>query len=197
MIVQLTGRLVHKEPGSCVIDVGGVGYGVVVSLHAFASLPESGSSVCMPVHTHVREDQLLLYGFQSAEERSLFRKLIAVGGIGPKTAMAVLSGLPPPDLVEAISRGDSARLSTIPGIGRKTAERMIVELRDMLAREPRAYAGGEAAAGLGVREGAISALMNLGYARPVADGALRRSKIPDGAPIEEVIKVALRELCRV
>ena len=193
MIVNLTGTLLKKDHSCCVIDVGGVGYGVRTSLNALETMPEVGERVNLPVHTYVREDQMVLFGFSSEEERALFLKLIQISGIGPKIAMAVLSGLPPANLVKTIDAGDSARLATIPGIGKKTAERMVVELKGSLARDPQlAPAVGEAS----VLEDATSALANLGYPRQTAEVALRKAGVKDGMQIEEAIRAALKELCR-
>jgi holliday junction DNA helicase RuvA len=196
MIVHLTGTLLQKEPSHCVVDVGGVGYGVSVSLATYGVLPEAGQPVSLPIHTHVREDQLTLFGFASGLERSLFQKLIGVSGVGPKTALAILSGLPPSDLIEAIGGGDAARLCTIPGIGKKTAERMVVELRDALARDHKLTSSQARSEGAGLREDALSALVNLGYARPVAEKAIEKAKPGETTKVEEVIRGALKELCR-
>ncbi len=196
MIVHLSGILLHKEPGHCVIDVDGVGYGIQMSLSTFSALPEVGEAVKMPIHTYVREDQLVLFGFTTTEERKLFLKLIAISGIGPKIALAVLSGLPPADLIETISTGDAHRLSSIPGIGKKTAQRMIVELRGMLPDDLKAGGGVSTGHARSVREEAISALIHLGYTRAVAESALIRAKVATDATIEEAVKASLKELCK-
>ena len=128
MIALLTGTVSSKAPDHCVIDVGGVGYKVLVSLTTFGSLPEVGSTLSLQIHTYVREDQLELFGFSSPEERELFQRLISISGVGPKMALGVLSGLPPRELAEAIGNEDHVRLTRIPGVGRKTADRIIVEL---------------------------------------------------------------------
>ena len=195
MIVHLTGTLIAKEPNRCAIDVAGVGYGVAITLTAFGALPEAGATVSLPVHTYVREDQLTLYGFASAAERALFLKLIGVSGVGPKTAMGILSGLPNADLVAAIAAGDAARLATVPGVGKKTAERMIVELKDALTRE-QPFIPGAAAGPASVRDDALSALTNLGYPRAVAENALKKVAGSSTMSVEEAIRSALRELCR-
>lgn len=196
MISQLTGTLLEKQPNHCIIDVGGVGYGVHVSLSTYGALPEPGGRVTLPIHTYVREDQLVLFGFATAEERTLFLKLISISGVGPKTAMGILSGLPPAELVEAISRGDAAKLSTVPGVGKKTAERMIVELKDSLAREVQLLRASASSSFPAVRDDALSALINLGYARPVADAALNKAGCSDEMSVEAAIRAALKELCR-
>jgi Holliday junction DNA helicase RuvA len=195
MIVNLSGVLLEKEPGHCVVDVGGVGYGVRVSLSTFSQLPDEGKEVKLPIHTYVREDQLVLYGFATPAERTLFCKLISITGVGPKLALAVLSGLPPEDLVEAITAGDAARLSGIPGIGKKTASRMIVELKGMLPDEL-AIGGGSAGTTRSIRGDAVSALMNLGYPKAQAESALDRIEMTDETSIEEAIRTALKELCK-
>lgn len=197
MIVQLTGILASKAPDSCVIDVGGVGYGVLVSLTTFASLPESGEKASLSIYTHVREDQFVLYGFSSPHERLLFQRLIGVSGVGPKTALAILSGIPASNLVDAIGSEDRLRLSTIPGVGKKTAERIIVELKDRISKDA-AFSSAQPATSRGrLHEDAVSALTNLGYARAVAEEAIRKSGLSDGMPIEDLIRSALKELCRV
>ena len=197
MISQLTGTLISKAPDGCVIDVGGVGYGVVVSLGTFAALPDAGARMTLVIHTHVREDQLLLYGFSTPEERTIFQRLIGVSGVGPKTALAILSGLPAHHLVDAIAAEDKARLSTIPGVGKKTAERIIIELKDRLARDVALSPGAAPAGPARLREDAVSALTNLGYGRPIAEEALRKIKWTDGMPLEDAIRAALKELCRI
>jgi Holliday junction DNA helicase RuvA len=194
MIVNLSGVLLEKEPGHCVIDVGGVGYGVRVSLSTFGQLPDAGKEVRLPIHTYVREDQLVLYGFSTTGERELFRKLISISGVGPKLALAVLSGLPPGDLVRAIGSGDAARLSSIPGIGKKTASRMIVELKGMLPDD--LGIGSASGARRSIRDDAVSALMNLGYSKAHAESALDKVELTDDTKIEEAIRTGLKELCK-
>ncbi len=196
MIVQLTGVVASKSPDSCVIDVGGVGYGVLVSLGTFASLPDIGEKTTLSIHTHVREDQFVLYGFSCPEERTIFQRLIGVSGVGPKTALAILSGIPAPNLVEAIGGEDRVRLSSIPGVGKKTAERIIVELKDRMARDPSFSSSLPSSSRGRLEEDALSALTNLGYPRAVAEGAIRKAGSADGMPIEELIRSALKELCR-
>lgn len=195
MIVQLNGTLLQKEPSHCVVDVGGVGYGVRVSFSTFGKLPEVGEGVTLPIHTYVREDQLVLFGFATTGERELFRRLISISGVGPKLALAVLSGLRPEDLVEAIGRGDAARLAGIPGIGKKTAQRMIVELKGML---PADLATGPGSAGgeKTVRDDAVSALVNLGYTKAAAQAAVDKAACADDTTIEEAVRAGLKELCK-
>jgi Holliday junction DNA helicase RuvA len=178
MIAYLRGRLLEKHPNQVVIEIGGVGYDISIPVSTFSLLPELGQEVALHVHTHVREDTLALFGFHSREEKMLFEKLITVSGIGPRLAISVLSGLPVPDLVSAIRRGALEHLVRIPGVGRKTAERIVVELRDKLD----GLAGVEAArpvpasAFAPVEEEVLSALINLGCARPVAEKAVLKAK---------------------
>lgn len=197
MIALLTGRLILKNPDHCVIDVNGVGYGVHTSLTTFASLPEAGAEIKINIHTHVREDQLILYGFASAEEKAIFQRLIAVSGVGPKTALSILSGMPASHLAEAIANEDRARLSSIPGVGKKTAERIIVELKDRLAKDFAVFTNATASERGMLYEDTVSALTNLGYPRPTAENTLKKIKWSEIMPIEEAIKAALKELCRV
>ena len=196
MIVNLTGRLSAKEPGHCVIDVGGIGYGVNVSLNSLSQLPEEGCEVSLAVHTYVREDQLVLFGFTTPKERSIFRRLIGISGVGPKIALAMISGLSPDDIVEAVGNRNAARLTTIPGIGKKTAERMVLELGDLFARQMSKQGTKGISGASGIRADAVSALLNLGYVRFVAENALKKVEVSDSMRVEEVIKAALRELCR-
>ena len=198
MIAHLTGKLSSKAPDHCVIDVNGVGYRVTLSLSTFSALPGIGEPVSLTIHTHVREDQLTLYGFGTAEERSLFTRLISISGVGPKTALALLAGLSAAHLIETIGSEDMARLATIPGVGKKTAERIVVELKDKLARNMLAFSpslSSSSSAG-GMYEDALSALTNLGYHRSVAENALKKSGWSDKMRIEEGIRLALKELCR-
>ncbi len=196
MIARLKGTLVEKTPNRIVIDVGGVGYDVLVPLSTFYGLGEAGSGVALRVHTHVREDVIALYGFSSALELDLFERLISISGIGPKLALAVLSGIDPADLVRAIRAQDVARLTRIPGVGKKTAERIGLELKD---RMPHAAARTEAAgtSSDGRRDDLLSALTNLGYkgasAEKAVDTALK--KAPE-APFEDLLRDILRQMIR-
>jgi Holliday junction DNA helicase RuvA len=199
VIAHLRGRILEKQPTRVVLDVGGVGYDVAVPLSTFYGLGEPGSDASLRVHTHVREDALALYGFSTALELDLFNRLISISGIGPKLALAVLSGIEPPDLVSAIERGDLARLTAIPGVGKKTSERIVLELKDRL---PRAHvveaADGVAVAGTGLRDDLLSALMNLGYHRPLAEKAVDAALKTTGreAGFERTLKQALREVAK-
>jgi Holliday junction DNA helicase RuvA len=199
MIAHLRGRLLEKHPNRVTVDVQGVGYEAHVPLSTFYGLPEPGSEVSLRIHTHVREDALLLYGFATRLELQLFERLISVSGIGPKLALAVLSGIEPNDLVTAIKQSDIARLTGIPGIGKKTAERIGLELKDKLAAfvpsEP-AYAASAGTAGESMRTDVLSALINLGYHRPLAERAADAAMKTGGATFELTLKQALRELAK-
>jgi Holliday junction DNA helicase RuvA len=199
VIAYLRGRLSDKQPNRIVVDVNGVGYDVAVPLSTFYGLGEPGSDIALRIHTHVREDALALYGFATSIEQELFLRLIGVSGIGPKLALAVLSGIEPNDLIRAIERGDVARLTAIPGVGKKTSERVVLELKDRLPRVPAAPAAAADAVGdpSGVRDDVLSALVNLGYHRPLAEKAVAAAlkTAPDGG-FEPTLKQALRELAR-
>ena len=200
MISHLRGRLLEKHPNRITIDVQGVGYDAHVPLSTFYGLPEPGNEVSLRIYTHVREDALLLYGFSTRLELQLFERLISISGIGPKLALAVLSGIEPNDLVTAIKQSDIARLTGIPGIGKKTAERIGLELKDKLAAfvpaEP-AFAASAASAGESLRTDVLSALINLGYHRPLAERAADAAmKSADAGSFEQTLKLALRELAR-
>lgn len=171
MIAHLRGKLISRHPSLVIVETAGVGYDVTISMPAFAELPPLGSEVAFHIHTHVREDQIALYGFLRPEEKQLFEKLITVSGIGPKLAITILSGMPADEMVNSIRANDLARLTKIPGIGRKTAERMVLELRDKLppagANEMRVIPSLSA-----TQEDVLSALLNLGYQRGAAEKAL-------------------------
>ena len=171
MIAHLRGKLLTKHPNQVVIDTGGVGYEVTISVPTFSELPANGSEVSLHIHTHVREDVIALYGFSRPAEKQLFEKLMTVSGIGAKLAITILSGMAADEMAAAIRGNDVARLTKIPGIGKKTAERMVLELRDKLSP-----AAGTSTAALPtmspVEEDVLSALVNLGYQRPAAEKAL-------------------------
>ncbi len=185
MIGHLRGTLIEKHPNQVIVEAAGVGYDIQIPISTYTSLPDLGQSVALRIHTHVREDALLLFGFISAEEKLLFEKLISVTGIGPKLGITVLSGLATPDLVNAIRTGDVQRLVRIPGVGKKTAERMVLELKDKVAAIQAEGKTPEAAApqpAFSVLEmDVLSALQNLGCSRPAAEEALRKVK-SRGAP---------------
>ena len=200
MIATLRGRLAEKAPNRLIVDVGGVGYDVAVPLSTYYTLGDPGSDVALRVHTHVREDTLALYGFSTALELQIFERLIGISGIGPKLALAVLSGIDAADLVRAVQAGDVGRLTAIPGIGKKTAERIGLELKDKLPKGivDETAAGTDAGApGGALRRDLLSALLNLGYHRPLAERAVEAALARAESPVfETVLKQALRELAR-
>lgn len=196
MIAHLRGTLLEKQPNRVVLEVGGVGYDLFVPLSTFYGLGEAGGDVALRVHTHVREDALTLYGFSTRLEQDLFERLISVSGIGPKVALAVLSGIEPPELMRAIERSDLARLTAIPGVGKKTSERIVLELKDRLPRVEQAAAMGGAGAPA-LRDDVLSALINLGYHRPLAEKAADAAvKAAPGGDFERTLRQALRELAK-
>jgi Holliday junction DNA helicase RuvA len=197
VIAQISGTLAHKMPGEIVVDVGGVGYQVFIPLNVFYRLPELGATVRLHIHTHLREDALQLFGFQEPEEKQVFLQLNGVAGIGPKLALNILSGIPADELTRAIKEGDQLRLVSIPGVGKKLAERMIVELRDKFAtleghiseapaqgRDPQ------------LNQDAVSALVNLGYRKGEVEKNVRDSLHSGKQSLEEVIKDVLRRMSR-
>jgi Holliday junction DNA helicase RuvA len=200
MIAFLRGRILDKQPNLLIVDVQGVGYHVNVPLSTFYDAGEVGAEVSLRIHTHVREDALQLYGFLTTLEQQIFERLIAISGIGPKLAVAVLSGIEPGELVAAVHRSDLARLTAIPGVGRKTAERMVLELKDRLAHlTVPAAAGGPVPDSPGdrLRADLLSALQNLGYHRPLAEKAVDATlSAASTQTFEHALKGALRELMR-
>jgi Holliday junction DNA helicase RuvA len=201
MIALLRGQLLEKHPNRLLVDVQGVGYDVQVPVSTFYQAGEPGHEVTLRIHTHVREDQIALFGFASLLEQQLFERLIGVNGIGPKLALAVLSGIEPKDLVSAVQQTDVGRLTRIPGVGRKTAERITLELRDRLP----AIVDAPAADGVivdetrvSLRDDVISALVNLGYQRPAVEKAVERVLKSGEAPadFESALRHALRQLSR-
>ena len=199
MIALLTGLIAHRNPEQIILDVGGVGYRLQIPLSTFYALPESGQ-VQLRVYTHVKEDAIQLYGFLSEQEKNLFALLISVSGVGPKLAINILSHIPPEELALALCQGDVPRLTAIPGIGKKSAERLILELQDKAA----AHVGSGLPSSASQRgqvdedshQDALSALINLGYKEALARKALKGIKIPPGAPLEEILKAALKILVR-
>ena len=184
MIALLRGTLLEKHPNQVIVEVGGVGYDVIIPVSTFSHLPGTGAEVRLRVHTHVREDALSLYGFLTLDEKNLFERLISVSGIGPKLAVTILSGLAAPDLIHSIRRGEVDKLVRIPGIGKKTAERMVLELRDKLPAVAGDAPEAEPAPVLSATDqDVLSALLNLGCARPQAEAAVRKAKAA-GAPAE-------------
>jgi len=195
MIGLLRGRLLEKRPNQVIMDVGGVGYLVAVPLSTFAALGELHAEVTLLIHTHVREDALSLYGFLSAREKHLFELLLGASGVGPTLALKILSGMNVEELVPAIRGGDLARLTRIPGVGRKTAERMVVELKDKLAAIAAEAEKPAAASPAGVEADVKSALINLGYDERTAEAAVaeaRRRAGPSG--FEQLLRVTLSAL---
>jgi Holliday junction DNA helicase RuvA len=173
MIGYLSGQLLNKKPNLVLIDVQGVGYEVHIPLTSFYELPDEGKEVALRIHTHVREDAIILYGFGSQREKDFFLKLITISGIGPKVAISILSGAKVEELGQAIAKGDLLRLTAIPGVGRKTAERMVLELKNQITPfmlSEQAERSVEKADGL--QEDILSALVNLGYPRAGAEKAL-------------------------
>ena len=199
MIALLRGTLLEKNPSRLIVDIGGVGYDVLVPLSTFYVLGEPGAPVTLRIHTHVREDVIALYGFFTALEQDLFERLIAISGIGPKLALAVLSGIEPAELIRAVRTQDVARLTRIPGVGKKTAERIGLELKDRLPAslktlEPAPTSSTPADQ---LRDDLLSALINLGYQRPVAEKAVEKvlHAQPD-ARFEAALKNVLRALMK-
>ncbi|HZU43933.1 MAG TPA: Holliday junction branch migration protein RuvA [Terriglobales bacterium] len=172
MIAHLRGRLIAKHPNQAVVETAGVGYDVTITVPTYSDLPSVGAEVALHIHTHVREDVIALYGFLRPAEKQLFEKLISVSGIGPKLAITVLSGMPTEEMVRSIRGNDLGRLTRVPGIGRKTAERLVLELRDKLEDFGAAPA---IAAVTPVEEDVLSALTNLGYQRAAAEKALAQA----------------------
>src|SRR6478752_1626116 len=193
MIAHLRGKLLAKHPNQAIVETGGVGYDVTISVPTFSQLPGVGGEVALRIHTHVREDALALYGFLRSSEKALFEKLITVSGIGPKLAITILSGMAADETVNAIRGNDIGRLTRIPGIGKKTAERMVLELRDKLPPEK----AGEVATMptlSAVEEDVLSALMNLGYQRASAEKAL--SAITKNGQFDAMFRQALTVLSK-
>lgn len=201
MIAQIHGKLVHKSPDYLIVDVNGVGYKVHTPLSTFYHLPDIDSTIKLTIHTHVREDLLQLYGFLTTQERDLFQLLIGVSGIGPKLAVNILSGIPGSELCGALSEGDVRRLCATPGVGKKTAERMVVELRDKIGS---VFFQGEPSVAIKrddeeIEEDVVSALVNLGYKRVAAERALEKAKntmTGDTLVVEDLLKEALRALSK-
>jgi Holliday junction DNA helicase RuvA len=193
MIAHLRGRLFSKQPGQAIVEAGGVGYDVVISIPTFTALPAEGAEVSLHIHTQVREDLIALFGFLDLNEKRLFERLITVSGVGPKLAVTILSGLSPERTVAAIRASDHATLVHIPGVGKKLAERLVVELKDkledMAAAAPAVVSAGPAA------EDVLSALVNLGYQRPAAQKAIETAAGKDkslGEDFDALFRAALK-----
>jgi Holliday junction DNA helicase RuvA len=193
MIAHLRGKLLSKHPNQAVVEAAGVGYEVNITIPTFSALPAAGSEVALFVHTHVREDALALFGFLKANEKQLFEKLLSVSGIGPKLAITILSGMATDAMVAAIQGNNVAALTRIPGIGKKTAERMVLELRDKLDSFGVAPSAATASP---VEEDVISALINLGYQRPAAEKVMARLGKTEGESFEALFRRALAGLSK-
>jgi len=207
LIAHLSGTLLAKQPTSAIVDVGGVGYEVVIPLSTFYELGENGSQVQLRIYTHVREDALQLFGFKTARERELFLQLISVNGVGPSLAIKLLSGMNADEMIASIRTNNLVRLVAIPGVGRKTAERLVVDLRDKIAAlsspaleeefAAKAVAAGELASTESMRDDAMSALANLGYQRAAAEKAVKNA-IDEGGDlsVEVILRRSLRSLAK-
>lgn len=191
MIGRLHGKLIEKTPPQVLVDVGGVGYEVDVPMSTFCNLPAEGSEITLLTHFIVREDAQLLYGFATAAERQTFRALIRISGVGPRIALAVLSGMSTQDLADAVEQGNATLLTRVPGIGKKTADRLVLELKGKLAGNAFAPAGGAASAALA---DILSALMALGYSEREAQASVRA--LPAEVTVSEGIRLALKALAR-
>ncbi len=200
MIAYLSGKLLEKSASSVIVDVAGVGYEVAIPLSTFYELGEPGSEVNLRIYTHVREDTLQLFGFKTVRERNLFLRLTSVQGVGPKLGVTILSGMSADEIVRSIRNNDLARLTSIPGVGRKTAERLVVELRDKvgeLAMAAGAASGGSPLPAEGLFEDALSALVNLGYQRSAAERALQKAA-QEGteASVQKLLRRSLQILAK-
>ena len=202
MIGHLSGKLILKQPSQVVIEAGGVGYEVTIPLSTFYDVGEIGSELSLFIHTHVREDVIQLFGFRTRSEKDMFLKLTSVSGVGPKLAITILSGMPVGELIQVIGAGDAGRLTAIPGVGRKTAERVAMELRDKLkgitpAAEAVAAYGGPASSDAGIVDDAVSALVSLGYPKPLAERTVASVASESGErTIESLLKRSLRKLSK-
>jgi len=197
MIAMLRGQLIEKHPNQAIVETGGVGYDVVIPVSTYTKLPDAGAEVRLKIYTHVREDVIALYGFVTQDEKALFEKLISVSGIGPTLGVKILSGLAAPELILSIRRGEVEKLVKLPGVGKKTAERMVLELRDKLPAvtgEEQAPAPAEALSP--VDQDVLSALLNLGCARPQAEAAVRKAKAAGAAAEFEPLFRRALELVR-
>jgi len=197
VIAHIRGTLAHKAPGEVIVDVGGVGYHVFIPLTVFYRLPEIGAPVSLHIHTHLREDALQLFGFQEPQDKEVFLLLNGVAGIGPKLAVNILSGIPAAELAQAIKAGDQVTLIAIPGVGKKLAERMIVELRDkFMMLQPHIAAAAAPDHGSHLVQDAVSALVNLGYRQAEVEKNVRDAIQAGTETLEDVIKEVLRRMSR-
>lgn len=199
MIALLTGKIAHKAPDYVVLDVNGVGYQVFIPFSTYYALPAEGSTATLQIHTAVKEDAINLYGFRTLQEKELFQLLIGVSGVGPKLANAILSNSEPGELADSLLNGNLARLSAIPGIGKKTAERLVLELKEKIRKlgvaQP-APGGASLPAKQDIRDDVLSALINLGYKESVVQKALGELKSPEDATVESLLKQALKILMK-
>jgi Holliday junction DNA helicase RuvA len=193
MIAHLRGKLLAKQPNQAIVEAAGVGYDVTISVPTYSDLPAVGNEVALNIHTHVREDQIALYGFLQPSEKKLFEKLISVNGIGPKLAITILSGMPAESMIGAIRGNDIARLTKIPGVGKKTAERMVLELRDKLPTQDSSVISATPSLSA-VEEDVLSALINLGYQRAAAEKSL--SSVNKSQPFDAMFREALGSLSK-
>jgi Holliday junction DNA helicase RuvA len=206
MIAHLSGKLIDRHATSVVLDVNGVGYEVTIPVTTFYELEEAGQTVSLRIYTHVREDALQLFGFKTLRERELFQLLISVSGIGPKSAVAMLSGMNADEIITAIRQNNLARLTSIPGLGKKTAERLVIELRDKMtnlsspaldAQTPEQTGAGAVSSEGDLREDALSALINLGYQRAAAEKAVTNATQEGGGlSVEVILRRSLRTLSK-
>uniref|UniRef100_A0A831U9T5 Holliday junction branch migration complex subunit RuvA n=1 Tax=Geobacter metallireducens TaxID=28232 RepID=A0A831U9T5_GEOME len=199
MIALLTGRLAHKSPDAIIIDVNGVGYRVQIPFSTYYELPDEGKTVSLSIHTHVKEDAISLFGFRTVVEKEFFQLLISVSGIGPKMARDILSNIQPDELAAAIVQGNLVRLSAIPGIGRKTAERLVLELKEKVRKmevAPSATAAAPRETAPEVADDVASALVNLGYKEAVVRKVLAEMTIEPDASTEAVLRQALKVLMK-
>jgi Holliday junction DNA helicase RuvA len=193
MIGYLEGELLDKAPGLVIIKVGGVGYQIFIPLSTFYALPEPPAAVALQIHTRLQEDALQLYGFKTLEEKELFLRLVSIPRIGARTALNILSGINPEEFAQALVAGDDKRLASIPGIGKKSAARIVLELKDRLppARRPRPDSPGERR-----RQDALSALLNLGYPKNLAERALEAAKAQGADSLEDLLRQSLKALAK-
>ena len=199
MIALLTGKLAYKSPEFIILDVNGVGYQVHIPFSTYYTLPAEGGAVSLQIHTSVKEDAINLYGFRTQQEKELFQLLIGVSGVGPKLATGILSNSEPSELADSLVNGNLARLSAIPGIGKKTAERLVLELKEKMKKlglaQPQT-GGATAPAKQEIRDDVLSALINLGYKEAVVQKALAELKVTDNTTVEVVLKQALKILMK-
>ena len=199
MIALLAGKLAHKSPDFIILDVGGVGYRVQIPFSTYYALPDAGGVVTLNIYTHVKEDAINLYGFRTMAEKEMFQLLISVSGVGPKLGNGILSNIEAENLSDALIRGDLARLSAIPGIGKKTAERLVLELREKVKKMGPFSIREDAPPSPGrqdIRDDVVSALVNLGYKEAVVQKALEAIDIPADASVESILKQALKKLMK-